>query len=267
MDTFPEYTDMGLSMTLHGIVTICNRFGQRVLPDCYVINRWVDLGFATFIFTMAAIVTIKHVGFQKRFRSARRAMIAAGYEILLYRRAPLAVIGAEVKLVWNNIKCLLFLAPSLVTIGLLYMLISGSLSNRYDYAPFGENEDIVISTTRADPSQASVRNPILVSKNPELEITARVRNDYFRKTWTRLRANHAGVFKLVGQTTGNSCPTIVVGQQGAISRADQFINGVHYHVDYPTEQWCGRKRGWMFFFFGGSLIGAFPLMRLLRIRM
>ncbi len=258
---------MGLSATLHGIVTTCDRLGLRVLPSCYVINRWVDLGIATFIFTMAAIVAIKYIGFRKRFCSAKRAMIAAGYEILLYRRAPLAVIGAEVKLVWNNIKCLLFLAPSLGTIGLLYVLISGSLSNRYDYAPFGENEDIVISTTHADPSQAGVRNPMLVSKNPELEITARVRNDYFRKTWTRLRANQAGVFELMGQTTGNSGPTIVVGRQGAIPRADQFINGVHYHVDYPTEQWCGRKRGWMFFFFGGSLIGTFPLMQLLRIRM
>ena len=69
------------------------------------------------------IMIIKYTGFRKHLTSSRRAMVAAAYEILLYRRRPFVVISAELRLIWHNLRFLLFLLPSLLVAGAFFAMI------------------------------------------------------------------------------------------------------------------------------------------------
>lgn len=245
----------------------CGATIQSITPNRYLVNRWVELAVVTGIFTVIVIMIIKNTGFRKHLTSSRRAMVAAAYEILLYRRRPFVVIFAELRLVWHNLRFLLFLLPSLLVTGAVFVMISGFLTNRFNYAPAAAYSDIVISSTPQNQAKLQIEDCIVTTGASGLKPTARVSNPNTSKTWLRLYATKPGVYRLQQGSQKTRGPVVVIGEPLVAAQSDQFIGGVHHKVFYPTAKWIGIEKGWMFLFLVGSLLLAIPTMRLLKFRM
>jgi len=245
----------------------CDAIIQSMMPNWYLVNRWVELSVATGVFTVVVILIIKHTGFRKHLASSRRAMVAAAYEIILYRRRPFVVISAELRLVWHNLRFLLFLLPSLLVAGALFVMILGTLTNRFDYAPAAAYSDIVIRSTPQNSAKLQMEDCLVTTGASGLKLTARVSNPNTSQAWLRLHATKPGVYRLEQGSQKTRGPVVVIGEPLAPAQSNQFIGGVHHKVFYPTAKWLGIERGWMFLFVGGSFLLAIPTMRLLKLRM
>lgn len=258
---------MNLRETISRFLKICDMTIQSMMPNEYLVNRWVELIVITVLFTVVVIMIMKYTGLRKHLTSSRRAMVATAYEILLYRHRPFVVIFAELRLLWHNLRFLLFLLPSLLLAGAVFVIILGTLRNRFDYAPATACGDIVISSTPLNPAKLQIKDCVVTTAASGLNTTVRVSNPNIPKTWLRFNATKPGFYRLQQGSEKKNGPIVVIGESLAPAQSDQFIGGVHHKIFYPTAKWLGIEEGWMPIFIAGSLVLTIPIMRVLKLRM
>ncbi len=234
-----------------------DRLITRALPQVYLANRWVELAFAAAFFTLLILLFIKLTRLLPRVRSARQQMIAAAYEIYLYRNRPRMVLRAQWRCIWNNLKLLLYLSPALVFGGVLFALFYGVLSDRYGYGPAGVGANVVI---RARAVGEVPDAPLLVEPaSDNVLLTGHVHVASIATTWSRLRASSAGIHPL--RVGGHEALRLNVATPGRPAIPRQFARRIDLHVDYPIRKWWGLETGWMLYFLVICLIASIPLGR------
>ena len=248
-------------------IAACDRAGQALPPTGYFLGRWGELAVAGGFFSIVLLLLVRGLGLGRRLQRLRKAMVASAYEVLLCRRHPRHVLLAEGKLIWTNFKTFVVLAPIVLCGGILFASMAGTLANRYQCASGTVGEDVVIhSQLEKDDAVKAGEHP---TPGPDdgLAVTAFVRNRVTQKAWIRLTASRAGTFTLNGPAGSSGGPVLNIGRPEFPAQPRQRSLGVSYHIGYPLRKWPGGQKGWMLCFFGMSLVLAWPLSRVLRVRL
>ena len=256
-----------LESLLDGYVRTCDRIGEACGPPWYVGNVYIELILVACLFTLVQLVLIRHVGFPNRLRNVRRSMVAAAYGMLLYRRRPKAIVVGELRLVWNSLKFLVFLLPSLALGGLLFAGLWHTLSGRYGHGPLRIGEEAVVRAEGLSDSARELSDCDVVANGQDLEVTARVRAPAVRTVWTRVRPRRAGLFQVEMGQSGAEPFVLNVAMWESPVAPRQTVDGVAVSISYPTRRWWGSSHGWLVCFLVVCLVAAWPLGRLLGTRL
>ena len=248
-------------------ISACDGAGQALPPTGYFLGRWGELAVAGGVFAVVLLLLVRCFGLGPRLQRLRKAMVASAYEVLLYRRHPRQVLRAEGRLIWTNLKAFVVLAPIVLCGGILFAFMAGTLANRYQCAPGTVGEDIVIHSRLEKGDAVKANEDIICEPEDGLALTASVRNRATRRAWIRLRASRPGTFTLAGVAGTFGGPVLNIGRPEFPAQPRQRTSGVSYHIGYPPRKWPGGPKGWMLCFFGMSLVLAWPLARVLRIRL
>lgn len=251
---------------LDTVIQHWNETNQRILPDFYLGNRWLEIGLFAGCFAVLVLLPMRISRLSKAFRTSRRMMMAHAYEILLFRKRPRAVMRAEMALVGRNVQCISLLLPSLLMGGVLWLFLSDMLKNRYAHAPCRIDENIVLRSEPLSEIDSSQQDNELTPDISCFDVTASVRNTKRKTSWLRVRPRHNGVHAI---TTCSFLPgpNLNVGVSGSPAQPNQIRNGVHYRVSYPLDTWWGEQSRYLWVFFGASLLLAIPLARVFGIEM
>lgn len=245
-------------------ISFCDRIGQRYAPGRYLFNPWIEMVLVAAVFMLLLLVFTKYAGFCSRLGNARREMLAAAYEILLYRRRPRTVLIGELKLICANLKFLAWLTPSLVFAGVLFAGMYNTLSNRYGYAPAAIGKDIVVKTKHASGEKQELSSCRIDKNKNDLAISARVTVPSVGATWTRVAPLRAGLLALdLGRENATAALNVESSHLPAMPR--QYDNGLEIWIGYPRRKWWGSAHGWLVYFLVASTAVAVPLARRLKV--
>lgn len=240
---------------------------QNLVPrEAYILNHWVELFLVATVFTLLIIVFMKYFGFLSRLRTINRRMLANAYEVLLFRRHPWTVILAELKLIWENMKLLAFLTPTLLFSGALFVLMSQNLLQRYTYIPAKVGEHIVIRAELPNNTSDEVSEYKFAGQGDMLEITAQVVSKAARTVWAGLRSSRPGLFHLRREDGSETGVVLNVGILDRPSLARQRVSGMDVEIGYPRRKWWAMKHGWIIWFSIVCLGVSLPLARLLKFQ-
>jgi hypothetical protein len=208
---------------------------------------------------------LKLTGLGRRLGRVRRRMLAAAYEVLLYRHRPRAVIAAEGRLLASTAKYLLWLAPSLALGGAGFAAMYQTCSDRYGRGPARVGEPLVVRSRPADGSRRDLAECRLFSDDADLPLTAAAQVASLRTVWARFTPKRPGIFAL--RTGPGSAGRVLVNVESPKAPALrwQYVDGLEVHVQYPLRKWWGLDRGWMVFFLVACAVAAVPLGRWLRV--
>ena len=228
------------------------------LPSFYLVNRWVELAVVAVLFTLALLLFTKWTRLLPRVRRARQQMVAAAYEILLYRRSPRMVLRAQCRCIWNNLKLLYYLSPGLLFGALLFALSYNVLSDRYGYAPAPVGSPIVVSArlSAAQPQERLDVQP----QSEQVRVSGHVHVASISTTWTRLQASSAGMYLLrVGNERAAAKLNVDLPNRAAVP--SQCLNKVVLHIGYAPRNWWGMEDGWVIYFLVVCVIAGIPIAR------
>jgi hypothetical protein len=232
----------------------------------YLVSRWVELAGVAALFALVLMLCLKIPGLGSGIRPARRRLLGTMAEIVLYRRRPWAVVCAEAKLVRDNLRLLAALWPMVLLGGGMFCLAYAPLRNRYGFGPIAVGSDIV-ARVRADAAGPLSAGPPKTS--PGLEVAAMVRSPARRTAWYRLAATQDGRAWL--EPCGNgSVPVRIplsIGASGGIAAPRLRVHGWDVHVWYPRGRTFGTTHGWAVYMFGVMAMAAWPLGRVLGVRL
>jgi len=238
------------------VISACDRLGQALPSGAFLLSWWLELALAAGLFALLLVSLSRITRLGGKIRAVRRKMVAATEEILLYRRRPLTVIRAELKLVSWNAVLLLVLAPLLAVGGSLFKAAYGSLDNRYGFAPCRVGEDVIV---RAGISQGPPAETVPDGLACSMPMTAMVRSPATGQVSMRLRPTEAGLFPL---TLPNGTKLVLnVGCPARPAMPRQRAGDVEVRIGYPPRKLLGMRRGWVPAFFGWSMVLAWPLSR------
>jgi hypothetical protein len=243
-------------------IASCDAIGRTCTPNRYVVSPYVELALVAALFMSAVLLFIRYTGFYHRLRDARRAVLAALYEILLYRRSPRAVLRAELRLLWRNGKALFYLAPSILLGGVLFAAMYNTLSDRFSYRPIEVGQDVVV---RAQATKRGLSKGGLISDPSELEVSAQVKAPAIKTIWMRLKAKRAGILTAKVGEGGDGLFTLNVASMNRPVLPRQCVGGIDFTIHYPRREGWAPAHGWLICFLVMCAVVSIPLTRWLRI--
>jgi len=244
----------------------CDSLGQTYAPRWYVGTPWIEAALVALLFMLAVLLSVKYLSPHRALRHTRRRMMAAVYEILLYRGSPRKVVAAELKLIVGNLVLLILMTPSLAVAGLLFAAMYGTLAARYGYAPAEIGQDLVVRCQGRPGDDGPVADRrILADEDAGIEATAYVVADGDGTTWSRLKPHRPGVF---GLRLGDEAAERVWLNVASPSRPAMPVHRVgilDVTIGYPPGSWWGKPWGWVVYFSFVCLVLAVPLARMLKV--
>ncbi len=246
------------------MISACDRLGQALPGGAFLLSWWLELALAAGLFALLLVLLARITGLGGKIRIVRRKMIAATEEILLYRRRPLTVIRAELKLVGWNAVLLLILAPLLVVGGGIFKAAYGSLDNRYGFAPAKAGEALVVRAYCPVGSLAGIEVIEASGAGRSVLVTACVRSAARQTVWSRLRPDRAGLYSIhLPGTTDEAF--LNVGFPDCPAMPQQQAGDVDIRIGYPPRKMFGLRHGWTLVFFVMCIAAAWPMSLWLRV--
>ena len=230
---------------------------SRAAPDRFLVNRWIELAVVACVFSAIAMAMIKMLGLSARLRHHRHGLLAAAYEMFLYRRSPRAVLHAEARLIWHNVLFILWLAPALVFGGGLFAITYDVMEGRYGRAPISAEKEFVVQTTslRDDRGLSEA-----IINQADFVVTADVRVPALGMSWTRLLPARRGILRL---NFDGRAAWINVASPERPTHAAQYPGDIEVRVFYPPR----HPNYWIWGFVILSVALSWPLARIINVEM
>jgi hypothetical protein len=243
------------------------RLLAALLPDDYLIARWVDMAAVACLYTALVLVFFRFAGFPARVRGARREMVAHACGIFLYRRSPGMVARLEARLAWANLKLLFFLLPTLLFGGALFAGAFETLADRSATPALPPGAEFVVRVRPAVDRAVELADLDVRADPSDMLLTGRVRSFTRRTVWTRLRAVRSGVIPLSPGPHGIGRVTVNIASAAAPVRRWQYADGLEVCVNYARPHERSAEYGWLAWFFLFCSVGSVPAAQLLRVRL
>jgi len=257
---------MGL---LESYRAVCLRGIDWILPEWYLVDKHVDLCLTAAAYALVILAAAKLSMLGGPIGRRRRAVIAAAYRIILYRRSPLALALAECRLIRQSCLLILVTAPLLLLGAGAFYSIKDALQSRYGYAPAGVGEGIVIHGQLPVewPGEDGTAKFLAGAQDAGMRIEARVSSPVTRQAWAKLAGDRPGIYRLSADSKAGDGPAVNVARSAWPARAVQYAGGLRYQVCYRPLKWFGRRNGWIWCFLGAAAALCWPLAKLIRLRM
>lgn len=245
----------------------CDVAGRHLAPSRYLLSDWVELGIIATAFAVVLLTFVRLTGLGGPLRRARRNVLAAAYEILLYRRRPRAVIAAEARLAWSNLKYLFWLAPLVAFGGLCFTAVYRTCSDRYGRGPARVGEPLVVRCRPAGGAGGDLAKCTMLSNDGDLGPTARAEAPAVGAVWTRFTPRRPGIFAL--KTSPNAPGRVLVNVDSPAAPAIcwQYVDGLEVHIQYPLRKWWRLEHGWVVYFLAVSTLVSGLVCRRLGVRL